>query len=495
LLSGGSDVWTFITAPQLHPMKVGVQTQQPGTAPGLTFVSPYSLSENPSQLVGETGPLMMDKSGNPVWFLPVSSNNRAQAMDFQSQTLFGQPVLTWWQGTIAGTVPSPLPDGEPMPGGRYIIENSHYQKIMNIKAKNGFSANEHEFLITPQGDAVFVASKVAKADLTPYGGVKRGVYVDCEVQEVNLRSGKLVFTWDMAKHIPLSDSLVPAPGSAGQVWDPYHMNSIDVSPDGSQLLVSSRNTWTVYDISHQTGQILWRIGGKENQFSLPSELITGPYGSAFQYQHDARYVPGGISLFDDAGLGSAPTSGPYGAGRGMVLNLEVNTLTARLQSPLDYHDPVLRPSSQGDVQTVMNGDHFVGWGSDVQSDGSSNSYYSEFTAGGTMIYDVLMPGENVSYRAFSDQWVGFPLTKPAAVVTQAGGQRTVYASWNGATEDAAWELLAGPNRSSLTPVSITSRTGFQTPIPMTVASRFYKVRALAADGAVLGSSAVIAARP
>ena len=98
----------------------------------------------------------------------------------------------------------------------------------------------------------------------------------------------MIFTWNMATHVPLSDSFVPAPTTPGQPWDVYHVNSIDVSPDGSQILISARNTWGIYDISHKTGQVLWQLGGKQNQFSLPSDLITGPYDSAFQYQHDAR---------------------------------------------------------------------------------------------------------------------------------------------------------------------------------------------------------------
>ena len=53
----------------------------------------------------------MDESGNPVWFLPASSTNKKQDTDFRVQSYLGQPVLTWWQGTIAGTVPSDLPDG------------------------------------------------------------------------------------------------------------------------------------------------------------------------------------------------------------------------------------------------------------------------------------------------------------------------------------------------------------------------------------------------
>ena len=239
LLSSSADVWNFVTAPRLHPMKVSVQVQEPGTVAGLIFVGPYAVSQSSSDLVGQTGPLIMDNSGNPVWFLPVSSTNKKQVTDFRVQSYLGQPVLTWWQGTIAGTVPSDLPNGTALPGARFYIYNDHYQKIMTVKARNGFTADVHEFLITPQGDALFLATKVVKANLTPYGGVKHGAFVDFEVQEINLRSGKLVFAWDMAKHVPLSASIVPAPTSASQVWDAYHLNSIDEGQNGA-LLLSAR---------------------------------------------------------------------------------------------------------------------------------------------------------------------------------------------------------------------------------------------------------------
>ena len=84
-------------------MKVSVQVQEPGTAPGLIFAGPYGrCSASASDLVGQTGPLIMDNAGNPVWFLPVSSNDKKQVADFRVQSSRGQPVLTWWQGTLAG---------------------------------------------------------------------------------------------------------------------------------------------------------------------------------------------------------------------------------------------------------------------------------------------------------------------------------------------------------------------------------------------------------
>ena len=132
--AASGNVWSFVTAPRLHPMKVSVQIQDPGTAPGLIFAGPYALSESASDLVGQTGPLIMNNAGNPVWFLPVSSTNKKQVTDFRVQSYLGHPVLTWWQGTIAGTVPSDLPNGTPLPGARFIIDDDHYQHILTVKA-------------------------------------------------------------------------------------------------------------------------------------------------------------------------------------------------------------------------------------------------------------------------------------------------------------------------------------------------------------------------
>jgi hypothetical protein len=493
LLSGASGVWSFASAPQLHPMRVNVLKLQPGASLNPVFVAPYDQLTDPTALVGQTGLLIMDRAGNPIWFRPVSSNNRVQVVDFQTQTLFGQPVLIWWQGQIAGIVKSRSPAGTSL-GGNFVIYNQNYRPIMTVKPPRGSSTDLHELTITPQGIAYFITTRIVKADLTPYGGPRNGSYVDSAIQGLDLRTRRTAFAWDMAAHVPLSDSIVPVPTTPGQTWDPYHANSIDASADGSQLLVSARNTWGIYDISRQSGQVLWQIGGKQNQFSLPSDLITGPYGSAFQYQHDARYVPGGISLFDNAGIGAPPNGGPFGPARGLILNLDLQNHAASLASPPYYHDPALFANSQGNFQVLGNGNVFVGWGSDTQADGSLSSYYSEYSSSGSVLADYVLAGQDISYRAYTLPWVGIPLTRPAVAIAAANGGATVYASWNGSTETAAWELLAGPTRASLSPVVITSRTGFETAIATTAAGPFYEVKALDAGGGVLSTSAVIRVR-
>jgi Arylsulfotransferase (ASST) len=491
LLSNASGVWSFASAQKLHPMKLNVLNLKLGASLNPIFVAPYAASSNASDLVGQTGPLMMDALGNPIWFQPVSSNNRPQVLDFQAQTLFGKPVLTWWQGTIGATVAATkLAPGAAL-SGEFVIANQHYQKIRTVHAPNGTGLDLHELLLTPQGNAYFISTKTVKANLTAFGGPAKGTYVDPQVQEVNLRTGKVIFTWDAAAHVPLSDALVPFPTTPGQPWDPYHLNSIDVSPDGSQVLISARSTWGIYDVSHATGQVLWQLGGKHNQFFLPSSLVTGPFNSAFQYQHDARFVPGGISLFDNGGAGAPPFGGPFGAARGLILNLNLQNHTANLASPPVYHDPALHANSQGNFQMLGSGKVLVGWGSDTMPGREVSSYLTEYSSSGSVLADYVLAGQDISYRAFSLPWVGLPLTRPSVAAVAANELTTVYTSWNGSTETRAWELLAGPNRASLSPVSITPRAGFETAIATAAAGPFFEVKALDAGGHTLKTSAAI----
>jgi hypothetical protein len=488
-LLNASGVWSFVSAPTLHPMKLNVLKLTSGASPSPIFVSPYDQSANPSLLVGQTGPLMMDAAGNPIWFKPVSSTNIPQVLDFQTQTLNGKPVLIWWQGTIAGTVPSSKPLGTVL-SGSFVVYNQHYQKIMTVDAPHGQGLDLHELLLTKGGNAYFIATKTVKANLTPYGGTANGEYVDPVIEEENLNTGKLVFSWNMSRHVPLGDSFIPAPTTPGTAWDAYHVNSIDVSHDGSQVLVSARSTWGIYDISHKSGQLLWELGGKQNQFSLPSGLVTGPYGSAFQYQHDARFVPGGVSLYDDTGLAAAPDGGPYGPARGLILNLDAQNHTASLAHAY-YHSPALFSNSQGNLQVLGNGDVLVGWGSDSSAGGVLSSYITEYSPSGSVLADYVLAGQDITYRAYTQPWVGLPLTKPAVVAVNTSGQTTVYASWNGSTQTTAWQVLAGPSKTSLSPVSVTQRNGFETAITTTAASAFFEVKALDAGGKVLKTSNVV----
>ena len=459
-------VWTFVTEPGLHPMKVQINLfDHYLTSEGLIFLAPYGFSSDASY--GQSGSLIMDSEGNPIWFRPLSSPNLMNT-DFRVQRYKGKPVLTFWQGTLA-TPPAytNLPAGSSEPGSCYYILNQHYKIIKNVTARLGYISDIHEFLITPDNTALLLSTKVVPMDLTAYGGPQDGYVQDFAIQEVDLKTDKLIFVWKALDHIPLSASYVSA--SSSTVWDAYHLNSIGLTDDEDDIIVSSRNCSTIYRINKPTHKIIWELGGKTSDFSIES-------GGEFSWQHDARFLANNIvSMFDDNSDGSGDPEPPS---HGLMLQLNYQTMTANVYHTY-FHDPSLSSSSQGNLQSLPNGSKFVGWG--------QSPYFSEFTRAGTFIYDAQMPSTNYSYRAYKNCWKGKPCYSPKIAIVD----NSVYASWNGSTETRFWKLYAGRCPKNLKCVARVSKEGFETKIETSNPGPYYQVKALNAKGKIIGKSKII----
>src|SRR3984957_4028806 len=158
------------------------------------------------------GPEILDSHGNVVWFQAVPQGQTAA--DFRVQTYLGQPVLTWWQGTGLGGLSS----------GTDYIYNDHFQQIAAVNAGNGLSADGHEFLITPQNTALILSYTTATADLTSIGGPANQTVINGVVQEIDIRTGRVLFQWNSEDHVPFSQSEQPLPTSASTpvVLFPHH---------------------------------------------------------------------------------------------------------------------------------------------------------------------------------------------------------------------------------------------------------------------------------
>jgi hypothetical protein len=472
--------WHFETQPQLQPPRLTVATHHSGLTSGVIFTAPFKNSAVASPEVGQPGALLMDTAGNPIWFQPAPGAD--YDMDVQPQVLQGKPVLTFWQGRVAldnAANKAGLPQGAPEAGAHFEILNQHYKVIKTITAQDGWTADLHEFLITPQGDALYLVSKTVKADLTAEGGSAHGSYEDSGVQEVDLATAKVIYTWDMAQHVPFSESAETI--AATGVWDPYHANSLFVDSDGS-LLISARNTWSVYDVSPTAAgtTINWTLDGKPG--ATDSSYALGS-GVAFSWQHDAQLLPNGdLTLFDDhcCALTQKLTK-PLPSARGEVLSLDAQTRTATVVHSYS-HSPALLVPTQGSMQTLSNGNVFLDWG--------QQPVFSAYTAAGKLIYDAAFPAADSTYRAYLEPWVGLPLTRPAIKVVTKGANATVYASWNGATQATQWELLAGTG-SHLKVLGRVARDGFETAININNAGTVnFQIKALSAKGTTLGSSTV-----
>ncbi len=421
----------FHSRPDLKPPPVRILTTAHGTAPGFVFIAP-------KKHVAQAGPMIVDDRGHLVWFRPLNTRG---VTDFRVQQYRGQPVLTWWRG-------------RPFHGkgdGNYAIVNSSYRTVARVRPRHGLVGDIHEFELTPRGSALMtIFHRVPVGDRAVFEGA---------VQEIDVGTGRVLFEWHSVGHVALDESYERPPKDSSLPYDYFHINSVDVDADGN-FLVSARNTHAVYKIDRATGRILWRLGGKRSDFAM------GP-GTRFAWQHDARRRPDGtITLFDNE---AAPQAGPQS--RGLVLRVDTRRKRVTLVRSLVHH-PRLLAATQGNMQLLPDGHWFVGWG--------ARPYFTEYDATGErVLFDARFGYKADSYRAYRFPWHGQPRGRPALAVDG----RTAYVSWNGATDLAAWQLVADGRAAGT-----FRRTGFETALAVPGGVRTIAVRALARGGRVLATS-------
>jgi len=294
------------------------------------------------------------------------------------------------------------------------------------------------------------------------------------VQQVDVKTGLVMFEWHAYGHVALDDSYANSPHDPNRPWDFFHVNSISPDPWGDgDLLISSRNTWTVYEINHRSGSILWRIGGKKSTFRM------GP-GTGTAYQHDARWQPDHtLTIFDN---GATPKA--HSQSRAIREQIDFKHRIVKLLARV-VRTPPLLSGSQGNDQALGNGDSFVGWG--------ETPYFTEFNAAGQAVFDAHLPAPAQVYRSFRFPWSATPAAPPAIALKVTGATTTtLYASWNGATGVSAWRVLGGVNPATLSPLASAPSAGFETAIAVPSAAPVFAVQALGPAGEVLAISHALA---
>jgi hypothetical protein len=451
--SGGIDpARAFVSRPDLDPPAVMIAGGRGSS--GLLLLGPGA------GVASQPGPLLVDHRGQPVWFVPLGE--RQAVANVRVQTLHGEPVLTWWEGTwnVYGQ-------------GEAVIMDSSYRELARVRAANGREMDVHEFVLTPEGTALFTCSpESVQADLSSIGGPRSAPVLQSIIQEVDLRSGRLLFEWRSLDHIPVSESYAPV----SEPYDYMHLNSIAVADDGN-LLVSARHAWSVYKLERRTGAVMWRLGGKRTDFAMGKD-------AQFAWQHHASPIGAGlITLFDD---GSDGNTASESQSRGIFLGIDSRNRAVKLLRSYTHPNPILA-TAMGSVQALPNGHVLVGWGLD--------QCVSEFGASGEWVNDAILPSGLNSYRAFRFPWHGQPAESPVVALRRGPSTKltTVYVSWNGATHFHLWQVHVGTSARELRPVGIAARQGFETAIPLRTNGGYLAVSALDRFGKRLATSPVVRA--
>jgi hypothetical protein len=380
------------------------------TGPGLPTAAPYVM--------------MLDNRGEPVYYHKLAANQA------------GTDLRKWPNGQLTFYDRSV---------GRFHILDSTYATVGYYYAKWRWT-DHHDFQLLPNGNQRYQSYDPQQIDMSQIvaGGCPTATVYGLVLQELD-PSRNIIFEWRSWDHFAITDTNVDL---TQPVIDYVHGNTISSDLDGN-LVISSRHLDEITKINRQTGAVMWRWGGKHNQFTFIND------SRGFSHQHDIRVQPNGhFTLFDNGNHLDPEYS------RALEYVLDQERLTATLvweyrNTPDTYGD------SMGNAQRLPNGNTMIGWGSGLPT-------LTEVTPGGAKAFELTMAPAHQSYRAYRFSWTGRPTWPPTLVVTRADGRTQLHFSWNGATEVASYRIYGGVTpRVVISPVGVQLKTSFETSADIT----------------------------
>ena len=462
---------------------VAVPTSTPVSAIPMALTAPqdiphYTVSVNSPSTVGE-GDIFVA----PFYWGGSTVGSYLLILDNNGQVVYYKPVGDQLSGFDFKVLPGGYLTYYDQKDSVHVIMNSQYQVVGTYPAENGYTADLHDFIMTPDGYVFLMGYDTQTIDMSKIvtGGNPSAQVTGVVIQELD-PSQNVIFEWRSWDHFAFSDSNI---NLTTQVIDLVHGNGIALTNDGS-LLLSSRNLNEITEISLQTGSIIWRLGGKNSTFTFVND-------GGFAYQHDIAVLPNGdITLFDNHGTDPAPA-----ASRALEYKLDLTNKTATLVWEFVHNPPVFSDYT-GSVERLPDGNTLIGWGDAATAQGYVFSSITEVTPDNRVVFELTFDKPYVSYRAFRIPWAGTPAMKPVLAFNQSEDGLTLGYSWNGATEVASWKLYGGDSAQSMSLINQETKTGFetQTYLPFLPSKEcYFQVAALDKNGNELAWSGTISINP
>ncbi|KAG9858736.1 hypothetical protein KCU77_g5043, partial [Aureobasidium melanogenum] len=443
----------------------------------------YTLLSLRGSMVPSPAGVMLDGHGDLIW---MDESFGPYVMNLKVQEYRGEQYITFWSGDIDFGFGL----------GTYYMLNSHYEVFKQFSASNTLENDFHEFVITTDGTALLTSYDTISKDLTSLGVQGRGWIYDSLFREIDIETGEIVFEWRASDHFATNDTFYPI-GSAGQSpeapFDFFHINSVDKDGSGNYI-ISSRFMHSIACISTGSGEILWTLGGRNNNFTD----LSGGRATDFSWQHHVSVQANNqLSIFDNANYRKWHEKLLEGSeiSRGMIVQLDMENMTVELVQ--QYMNPGSRGTpQQGSMQVLDSGNVLLGWGYHAE--------YTEYSPDGEVLCDthinpsMLFPfGFVHAYRAFrASSWIGRPNTQPDVYLDPKDG--VAFVSWNGATQVSQWilQIATATSNDELSFVDVikANKDGFETQIEVPDGDYDY-LRIVAVDktGAVLASSRIVTA--
>jgi hypothetical protein len=401
---------------------------------GYYFVANHGIGNSNSQMI-------VNESAQLVYYRPIPNQT---SIDFKKQP---DGTLSYYDDLTK----------------KFVVLDNNYIVTKTWSAGNGYLADHHDLQVLPNGNVALLIYDRQTVDLSVYGGQSNAQVIDLIVQELD-QNNDVVFEWNSRDHFQFTDTYMDLTAA---VVDYAHGNAVELDVDGN-FLISSRNMSEITKIDRSTGDIIWRMGGKNNEFNFIGDTVLPGVGT-FSFQYDIRRLPNGnITIFDN---GNQFLDAGWRSSRGIEYVLdEVNktaTLVREYRTVPDTFSPFM-----GNMQRLSNGNTVVGWGGGtIPPAAGQRVALSEFTPDGNVALSLSFldgaTGPGYSYRAFKFPWQGYPTAAPLLVADTGSLPATLYYSWNGATEVSSYDIYGGITPDDLALIAQQPKIDFEDSTPIT----------------------------
>jgi hypothetical protein len=222
-------------------------------------------------------------------------------------------------------------------------------EVDTLTCANGYYADFHDIKLLQDGGYLLQAYDSISVDLSTIdpGGNANATVVTLIIQEFDSNKN-LIFEWNAWDHLNIASYNVFDLSAGFIMW--MHGNSIDIDED-SNIIISNRRSSEVIKIGRDNGQVIWILGGPNNQFTIINDDYNG-----FSRQHDVRRLENGnLLLFDNGNDHEPPIS------RAVEYELDEANMTANLVWDFSHPEGYVG-LAMGSAQRLPNNNTLINWG-------------------------------------------------------------------------------------------------------------------------------------
>ena len=330
--------------------------------------------------------LILENSGNPVFYSKTQSLGKLQCnglFAYRTEIPGMSKKYTWY------------------------LQDEDFIDVDTFQMGNGYLADNHDFQIMPNGHALMLCydSQIIDMSQIVEGGHPAANVTGAVIQELDVQKN-VIFQWRSWDHIPITDTYQDLTQAR---FGYIHVNSIELDETDGNIILCCRETSEVIKVSRVTGEVMWRMGAENNDFTFINEHEENA-PRYFKVPHDVRrHANGHLTMFDN-GADEKDQERTYS--RAVEYDLDEENKTATMV--WEYrNDPDILALTGGDCIRLANGNTIIRWGGAAKA--GEAPAMTEADPNGELVYEIWPAQEDVTGGFTRFVW---PLEDQSTTVTR-----------------------------------------------------------------------------